>query len=113
MRKVHEVMAARDVRLARDLPGAAQARCGVGKGELASIFLFEPLFTRLPAGVWALAPPTYWGENIWIEIRDSQWKYEDRQTTSFTFEVHSIPISRSSANIVSFAVSARGRGPLN
>lgn len=38
-------------------------------------------------------------DRCWIEVRDSQWKYNDRQTATFAFEVHSIPSPKSSANL--------------
>lgn len=78
------------------LPAAVQGRVGPAKG------------------VWSLATETYWSkeklskeennsekqnDRCWIEIRDSQWKYNDRQTLIFPFEVHSIPSIKSSANL--------------
>lgn len=43
--------------------------------------------------MWAVAPQSPWTEagEVWIEVRDSQWKFKDRQTRSFTFELHSVP----------------------
>ncbi|GAA6021799.1 hypothetical protein JCM10207_002065 [Rhodosporidiobolus poonsookiae] len=66
-----------------DMPAVAQGRIGGGKG------------------VWAKAPPTPWntGDEVWIEIRDSQWKFKDRQTSSFTFELHSIPSGKGSTKL--------------
>jgi len=58
-------------------------------------------------GVWAIAPLTSWNRKEscepWIEVRDSQWKFEDQQTNTFTYELHSIPGTRGqSAKLVSF-----------
>ncbi|GAA6005518.1 hypothetical protein JCM11491_003670 [Sporobolomyces phaffii] len=62
------------------IPPVAQGRLGPGKG------------------VWAVAPLSSWNSNSpderWIEVRDSQWKFEDQQTETFTFELHSIPSKR-------------------
>ncbi|GAA5913034.1 uncharacterized protein JCM6883_000493 [Sporobolomyces salmoneus] len=62
------------------LPPVAQGRLGPGKG------------------VWALAPLASWDSNQpedrWIEVRDSQWKFEDEQTETFTFELHSVPSTK-------------------
>ncbi|KDE07677.1 hypothetical protein MVLG_02137 [Microbotryum lychnidis-dioicae p1A1 Lamole] len=71
-----------DGRLLRGLPPAAQGRLGPGKG------------------VWTVAPLSPWGtEASFIEVRDSQWKFDDAQTQRFTFELHSIPSPRDSAKL--------------
>ncbi|GAA5881565.1 hypothetical protein JCM1840_003445 [Sporobolomyces johnsonii] len=67
-----------DMELKPSIPAVAQGRLGPGKG------------------VWAVAPETTWNkgddpEERWIEVRDSQWKFEDKQTSEFTFELHSVP----------------------
>ncbi|GAA5989972.1 hypothetical protein JCM11641_002932, partial [Rhodosporidiobolus odoratus] len=65
-----------------DVPAVAQGRIGGGKG------------------VWAFAPSSHWDEGEkWIEVRDSQWKFKDRQTTTFTFELHSVPSGKGSAKL--------------
>ncbi|GAA5984245.1 hypothetical protein JCM5350_002878 [Sporobolomyces pararoseus] len=65
------------IEMTPSIPPVAQGRIGPGKG------------------VWALAPFSSWNSNDpeqrWIEVRDSQWKFEDKQTDTFTFELHSIP----------------------
>lgn len=45
------------------------------------------------AGVWTIAPRTSWAgpKDVWIEVRDSQFKFNDAQTNSFVFELHSVP----------------------
>ncbi|BGP40958.1 hypothetical protein JCM10449v2_004923 [Rhodotorula kratochvilovae] len=63
------------------LPCAAQGRIGPGKG------------------VWACAPPTPWSNDLWIEVRDSQWKFNDSQTREFTFHLHSVPSGKGAAKI--------------
>ncbi|GJN91292.1 hypothetical protein Rhopal_004311-T1 [Rhodotorula paludigena] len=65
----------RDAELQSAIPAVAQGRIGPGKG------------------VWAVAPQSPWTEagEVWIEVRDSQWKFKDRQTRTFTFELHSVP----------------------
>ncbi|SCZ89911.1 BZ3500_MvSof-1268-A1-R1_Chr9g10639 [Microbotryum saponariae] len=71
-----------DGRLLRGLPPAAQGRLGPGKG------------------VWTVVPLSPWGtEASFIEVRDSQWKFDDAQTQRFTFELHSIPSPRDSAKL--------------
>ncbi|GAA5852970.1 hypothetical protein JCM8547_004752 [Rhodosporidiobolus lusitaniae] len=55
------------------VPAVAQGRIGGGKG------------------VWARAPISHGGNDHWIEIRDCQWKFKDRQTNLFTFDLHSLP----------------------
>lgn len=53
--------------------------------------------------MWQLAPVALpWGEtNRFIEIRDSQWKFNDRQTATFQFELHSVPSAKTSSTLVS------------
>lgn len=50
-----------------------------------------------------MAPNEPWGrEAHFIEVRDSQWKFNDAQTETFVFELHSIPNGhKDSANLVS------------
>ncbi|GAA5871320.1 hypothetical protein JCM3774_000909 [Rhodotorula dairenensis] len=57
------------------IPTVAQGRIGPGKG------------------VWAIAPRTSWAgpKDVWIEVRDSQFKFNDAQTSDFVFELHSVP----------------------
>jgi hypothetical protein len=45
------------------------------------------------AGVWTIAPRTSWAgpKDVWIEVRDSQFKFNDAQTSEFVFELHSVP----------------------
>lgn len=44
-------------------------------------------------GVWTIAPRTSWAgpKDVWIEVRDSQFKFNDAQTSEFVFELHSVP----------------------
>ncbi|GAA6052001.1 hypothetical protein NBRC10513_002612 [Rhodotorula toruloides] len=70
------------------MPTVAQGRTGPGKG------------------VWTLAPRTPWNRwtaqsdhDIWIEVRDSQWKFKDRRTESFTFELHSLPSGKTGSKL--------------
>ncbi|BGP08946.1 hypothetical protein JCM10049v2_004798 [Rhodotorula toruloides] len=70
------------------MPTVAQGRIGPGKG------------------VWTLAPRTPWnrwtaqGDNdVWIEVRDSQWKFKDHRTESFTFELHSVPSGKTGSKL--------------
>ncbi|GAA5906977.1 hypothetical protein JCM6882_000017 [Rhodosporidiobolus microsporus] len=67
-----------------EIPAVAQGRIGGGKG------------------VWAVAPPTPWSdkEGLWIEIRDSQWKFKvGKHTSHFTFELHSLPSGKGSTKL--------------
>ncbi|KAK4700891.1 RNA-dependent RNA polymerase, partial [Phenoliferia sp. Uapishka_3] len=64
------------------IPSAAQARCG-----------------SVAKGVWTLAPLDLWPGRRFIEARDSQWKFEDAQTSEFVFEVLNIPHGKGSANL--------------
>ncbi|GAA6064594.1 hypothetical protein JCM10212_000505 [Sporobolomyces blumeae] len=74
-----------DHELRPSIPPVAQGRLGPGKG------------------VWAVAPDSAWEtsdpRDRWIEVRDSQWKFEDRQTDSFNFELHSVPNAKGSARL--------------
>lgn len=97
MRKIRNCLARElgEEKVGVGLPAATQGRCGPAKG------------------VWALSPDTSWSreesyfkkdsieldDRCWIEVRESQWKYNDRQTSVFPFEVHSIPSPKSSANL--------------
>ncbi|GAA5948732.1 hypothetical protein JCM3765_004988 [Sporobolomyces pararoseus] len=68
------------IEMTPSIPPVAQGRIGPGKG------------------VWGLAPFSSWNSNDpeqrWIEVRDSQWKFEDKRTETFTFELHSVPSTK-------------------
>ncbi|BGP25434.1 hypothetical protein JCM10295v2_004359 [Rhodotorula toruloides] len=70
------------------MPTIAQGRIGPGKG------------------VWTLAPRTPWNrwtaqgdQNVWIEVRDSRWKFQDCKTENFTFELHSVPSRKAGSKL--------------
>ncbi|GAA6051086.1 hypothetical protein JCM3770_004705 [Rhodotorula araucariae] len=83
MRELADKYAAsrRENELKPTVPCVAQGRIGPGKG------------------VWAVAPNTPWSNDRWIEVRDSQWKFQDSQTQEFAFELHSVPSAGSGSKL--------------
>lgn len=95
MRILAEKLAAsrRETDIKPNLPAVAQGRIGPGKGTSGRQNPRDHPLTRGLSGVWAIAPRTSWSgaTDVWIEVRDSQYKFKDEQTREFVFELHSVP----------------------
>jgi hypothetical protein len=115
MEEVHRILVEvkGEGEVGRGLPAAAQGRLGPGKGAPSGTLTSggQQLTRASTAGVWAIAPDQPWGTSArFIEVRDSQWKFNDQQIDIFTFELHSTPSAKTSAKLVSLFLTSREVG---
>ncbi|KAL8292331.1 hypothetical protein RQP46_001797 [Phenoliferia psychrophenolica] len=74
-------------------------QCSISVADKAAVDVRAKLQAAGRDCVWALAPSNLWRDLRFIEVRDSQFKYNDAQSTIFDFEVLNIPHGKDSANL--------------